>query len=456
MSSSNSKRPGGAPTPPAMAQEDRAPMQAKSTPKRAYGSGSILERNGSYYGKWWTNGRQVKRKLGPVRTPGSRDGLTKSQAEARLRALMAEVQAEDVAPRALNADGARRPGHYTIAEVGALYIEHARDHRGLKEGTTLKDYASIVRNHLEPFFGDRPIQRIDAAEVERFAKHLRTKKAQGRRGGKPLSPKSIANYLGTLSTLLNFAVRKKWLSVSPMTAVDLPAHKMIETGDAPIAELSFLEPHEVRRLVDSALEGDYRLLDRALYTMAAYTGLRQGELRGLRWSHIDFDRSVVHVLEGLTRGRRSSPKGKRRRAVPLAPTAAQELLNLRAESLWTAPDEPVFATPSTGNPMAVASLMERYREALLAAGLSPTFSFHDLRHTFGTTMARAGHPVGTIQAWMGHADLATTQLYMHYAPKAQDAAMIDAAFSGGPGTNPGTNLRVIGGTEATSHHRKSA
>ena len=64
----------------------------------------------------------------------------------------------------------------------------------------------------------------------------------------------------------------------------------------------------------------------------------------------------------------------------------------------------------TVSKMARAGLMTRFREALVADGLAPMFSFHDLRHTFGTTMARQGVPVGTIQAWMGHADLTTTQL----------------------------------------------
>jgi integrase len=90
----------------------------------------------------------------------------------------------------------------------------------------------------------------------------------------------------------------------------------------------------------------------------------------------------------------------------------------------------------------------------VAAGLSPTFSFHDLRHTFGTTMARQGVPVGTIQAWMGHADLTTTQLYMHYAPADRDAAIIDAAF--GLATNLDTNLRVAGGTEPNSENVRAA
>jgi integrase len=174
----------------------------------------------------------------------------------------------------------------------------------------------------------------------------------------------------------------------------------------------------------------------------------KGELRGLRWEHLDFGRSIVHVLENVMRGRRSSPKGKRRRSVPLAPTASAALLELRASSEWLQDGDPVFACPSTGRPMARAGLMARYRKALVAAGLAPTFSFHDLRHTFGTTMARQGVPVGTIQAWMGHADLTTTQLYMHYAPADGDAAIIDAAF--GAGTNPGTNLRLASRTESTS------
>jgi integrase len=348
---------------------------------------------------------------------------------------MAAVRAEDVQ----RVSAQRRPGDLTVKELGERYLTHAREHRGLK-ATTLADYEMCVRVHLTPFFGDLAIQRIDARRIEAFARHLRQKQGQGRRAGGPLSPKTVSNYIGTLAVLLNFAVRKKWLGASPMPAVDLPA----AVSDAPLEELSFLEPEQVSKPV----EGAYCKLDRALYLTAAYTGLRQGELRGLRWEHLDFDRSLVHVLENVTRGRRSSPKGKRRRSVPLAGTAARALLELRAASQWTTPRDCVFACPSTGQPMARAGLMGRYRTALTGAGLPAGFSFHDLRHTFGTTMARAGVPVGTIQAWMGHADLQTTQLYMHYAPAQGDAARIDAAF--GTSTNPGTNVSVVSETEINS------
>lgn len=66
--------------------------------------------------------------------------------------------------------------------------------------------------------------------------------------------------------------------------------------------------------------------------------------------------------------------------------------------------------------------------------------------SFGTTMARAGVPVGTIQAWMGHADLSTTQLYMHYAPAQHDAARSDAAF--GPAADLGSGSTSGGATQA--------
>ena len=414
--------------------------------KRAYGSGSIIERRGDYYGKWRVGDRQVWRKLGPVRSRGASDGLTVRQAEARLRELMAEVQPKDVGKPAT-------PNGHTIGDLAALYFEHARERKGLKE-TTLTDYEMTVRIHLSPFFGATPVERIDGRKIEALVSHLLTKKADGRRGGQRLAPKTVENYVRNLSALLNFAVRLKWIPSSPMLAADLPR---LRNTDAPIEELKFLEVAEVAALVEAAKPGNYLPLDRALYTMAAYTGLRQGELRGLRWGSVDFGRDLLHVLEGFTRGRASSPKGKRRRSVPLAPTAAHALLELRSTSHWTKPDDYVFACPSTGRPMARAGLMDRYRHALEDAGLARSFSFHDLRHTFGTTMARAGVPVGTIQAWMGHADLATTQIYMHHAPRAADAALIDSAFgAGGPATNLATKLRILGGTEGNSEAARAA
>ncbi len=158
-------------------------------------------------------------------------------------------------------------------------------------------------------------------------------------------------------------------------------------------------------------------------------GLRYGECIALRWRAVDFDRQRLRVERGITRGRESDPKSHEVRSVPMAPLVARELVALRES-----PDQPmrpsdfVFASPVTRRPPSRSGVIERYQKALATAGIRDGFRFHDLRHTFGTTMAAAGEPVTTIQAWMGHSDLKTTQRYLHYAPAEDEAARVAAAF----------------------------
>jgi integrase len=83
----------------------------------------------------------------------------------------------------------------------------------------------------------------------------------------------------------------------------------------------------------------------------------------------------------------------------------------------------------TGEPLDKAAILRRYRKALKAARLDVTHRFHDLRHTFGTRMAAAGVPMRTLQEWMGHRDIETTQRYADYAPSAREAEMVAAAFA---------------------------
>jgi integrase len=94
----------------------------------------------------------------------------------------------------------------------------------------------------------------------------------------------------------------------------------------------------------------------------------------------------------------------------------------------------VFADPVTAGPLSKAANNRRFRRALKAAKLEPSHRIHDLRHTFGTRCAAAGVR-RTLQEWMGHRDIATTQRYADYAPSTRDAEMIAAAF-GGAGRTP--------------------
>src|SRR5262249_4861575 len=162
---------------------------------------------------------------------------------------------------------------------------------------------------------------------------------------------------------------------------------------------------------------------------AAMTGLRLGELCGLRWRDVDWMAGAIRVRRNYVRGRYGTPKSKRSsRSVPMADEAGAVLDGLFKRSGWTADDAPVFAHPATGKAIPKANITRRLHKALEDAGLDDTHVFHDLRHTFGTTMAAAGVPMRTLQEWMGHKHISTTERYADYAPRATEGKMISAAF----------------------------
>jgi hypothetical protein len=128
----------------AEAASSTPPAQAVS-PRRSYGSGSLFSKAGSWYGQWWVGERRVKRKLGPVREPGTRDGLTKAQAERELR-------------RRMDTEGATPRGErLTVSEGAERLIDHLEAY-GLK-ATTIATYRSLSRTHFERHFPDQKLSR---------------------------------------------------------------------------------------------------------------------------------------------------------------------------------------------------------------------------------------------------------------------------------------------------------
>lgn len=162
------------------------------------------------------------------------------------------------------------------------------------------------------------------------------------------------------------------------------------------------------------------------------TGLRQGELLGLRWRDVDFAAKKVRVVSPFVRGEFGDPKSEGSgRSAPLADRVAKALEKLRASSAYNTDSDLVFCHPETGNPLDRSKLTRRFKKATRTASVRE-ITFHELRHTFGTRMAAAGVPLRTIQHWMGHADAKTTQVYAHYQPSEHEADTVDQAFSTDP------------------------
>jgi integrase len=110
---------------------------------------------------------------------------------------------------------------------------------------------------------------------------------------------------------------------------------------------------------------------------------------------------------------------------------AGELEKWRLRSVFGGEYDLVFAHPELGVPLDRTKVTRRFQAACAEAGVRQ-IRFHDLRHTFATTLAAAGVPLRTIQEYLGHADLKTTQIYAHYAPSAHEVQLVNEAFGSSP------------------------
>jgi integrase len=344
---------------------------------------------------------QVKRRVGPKRIASTREGLTRTQAEAELRRLIGSIDHATVTR-----------DRVTIAEVGALLVEHRRA-QGRKR-TTIEAYESMIRVHLSPVFARRTLDRIGRREVQALIAYMM-------RSGS--SAKTTRNALGILHSLFEYARREGWVPSNPCTLVDKPR---AAEGDP---DIRFLEPEEIEALLRGVPDDDLGRVERRMYLAAAMTGMRQGELLALRWRDIDWPARRVRIRRNFVRGEFGTPKSKRSsRSVPLADRLAGELDRLHQETPYRHDDDLVFAHPHTGKPIDRSRLLKRFKAALRRCEVR-LVRFHDLRHTFGTRMAAQGVPMRALQEMMGHRDFKTTLIYADYAPSAREAEWVEAAFA---------------------------
>ncbi len=370
--------------------------------RRGYGTGTLQVVGRSWIASWYgPDGRRIRRKVGPARTESHADGLTKTQAERALRRMR-----ELAAPRV--ADDRR----VTMEEAGAEFCRRL-ELRGRKKSHRLT-VAADLRNHIVPFFAGQTLDRIRPEDIERYA----TAK------GTTLAPKTIRNHVNTIHSVFELGLRRHWCNSNPVKLAERPRPRKTET------RIQFLSQDELELLITADYPDDaFGRIEPTLYLTAAMTGLRQGELLGLRWRDVDFDARKIRVVSPYVRGEFGDPKSAGSgRSVPMAERVSIALAGLCERSVYSRDRDLVFCHPETGKPLDRSKLVRRFKQAIDRAEVH-RITFHELRHTFGTRMAAAGTPMRTLQHWMGHADSKTTQIYAHYQPSDQEADAVDRAFA---------------------------
>jgi integrase len=378
-------------------------MATKKT-RRPPGAGHLFTRTTQagaqvWYGKWYSEGRQIKRKIGLKRGHDGA-GLDRREAEHQLRRLAAEIMP---------------PPHSRVGvqEAGTRLIEHL-EALGRKPATT-EGYESLLRVHLVSYLADRSLDSIAADDLEGLIRSMAN-------AGK--SSKTIRNTLGLLHSIFEYALRKGWAHSNPCKLVDKPR----EDGGA---DIRFLDPEEVEAVIRAELDVADELAPTlsTMYRTAAMTGLRQGELVALRWLDIDWPAAKLRVRRTYVRGEFSTPKSQRgSRSLPLADELSAQLERHFQRSAFQGDDDLAFGHPRFGRPLDRSRVRKRFKRAVANAGVR-SVRFHDLRHTFGTHMAGAGVPMRTLQEWMGHRDYKTTLIYADYAPSEREREWIEKAFA---------------------------
>ncbi len=302
--------------------------------------------------------------------------------------------------------------------------------------STWLSYQKNVERHIVPVLGHLPLQRLTPAQLAAFYRSLLEHGRRDGHGG--LAPKTIRNIHGALHAALKDAVRWGYLARNVAAAADLPK------GMAP--EMHVWSPEQLRAFLDHVrndrLYGAWLLL--------ATTGMRRGEVAGLRWVDVDLDAGrvsprrprVVVNYEVVV----SEPKtAKGRRSLALDPATLAALREHRVRQLedrlavgprWQ--DSGLVFTWPDGRPLHPERFSRWFEQHARAAGL-PRIRLHDVRHSYATAALAAGIPAKVVSERLGHANIAITMdTYSHVLPglDAQAAGTVARLILGDADNDP--------------------
>lgn len=365
-----------------------------------------------------------------VRRPDGR------RSQLRRRGFPTKKAAND-ALAAIVADQARgtfvRPTRVTLSAF--LLDEWLPAKRSKLRPSTANSYDRIIRLYVVSAIGQTPLAMVDGSMLNGLYHQLLTEgRTDGRRGaGAGLSPKTVRNVHGVLTRAFRDGMRWGRLQRNPCDAADPPR--------GPTPEMKAWTADELRSFTRATSEHRWA----GVWALMATTGMRRGEILGLRWSDIDLAVGTVTIRSTrirygntITTSTPKTARGNRTIAIGPATVAAlrawkktQTADRLLMGAGWQNAAELVVTVGdgSAPNPEAFSNL---FHTLTRRAGLPP-IRLHDLRHSYATAALASGVPVKVVSQRIGHADIGVTlKVYAHVMPgDDEDAALRADALLGG-------------------------
>ncbi len=263
--------------------------------------------------------------------------------------------------------------------------------RAYRSESTYENYEQYIRRHFLPNFGELCLNEMQLHHIDKFVVNLKKKEHNAR---------GINLILGCLRTLLNAAVEEDYLRSNPM--------KGFKNLKEDLCEEIYMTKTEINQFLRvNAHDPSY-----PLYVIAMNSGMRRGELCGLRWDRVNLASSQIEV-GGIRdrRGYRATTKTGRRRIVPMNAQAKSLLLAMFKKRKSDFVFEDIDGTPI--NPHHV---YRDFGKAQKLAELERHFRFHDLRHTFASHFMMNGGNLYDLQRILGHSQIEMTMRYAHLSP----------------------------------------
>ena len=368
--------------------------------RRANGEGNIRKRKD---GRW--EGRYTAGRNPATGKAIYKNVLGKTQAEVKekLKKAIEETKGLNIA----------KAESYTVGQWMDVWYEYYAQIK--VRPSSHKTYESYIKNHIKPSIGNIPLTKLTTLDLQRLYQKLLTEgrvdRLEAQNQPKGLSPKTVRNINQVISSAMQLAIQQHLISHDPTDGCALPKTEHREMQALSADQLAAF-------LLEAKHSGVFEM-----YYIELATGLRRGELLGLKWEDIDFDNRTLRVRRQVGR-----VNGEVREA-PLKTKNAYRTISLGADAVGILKQQRekhpsssyVFPGP-TGGPIAPDSVLHMLHRVLDRAGL-PELRFHDLRHTFATLALQNGVDVKTVSGMLGHFSAGfTLDTYAHVTTAAQKKA----------------------------------